>query len=401
MAETRVFAIFLNRRQLLKLAGVCILAEGALAACGSGASPAASGAAASAANGAAAGARSAGASPAVKATTWDELLAAGKAEGMVVVAGSPDATVRQTLPDAFKQAYGIEMEYLPGATEVTARLQSERQAGLYSLDVEINGSDSIYGTLMPNGWVDPIKPYLLLPDAADGSKWKAGVPWFRDPNEDTALQIFSSMSQNLTLNSDIVKSSDIPAADTLLDPKWKGKICSFDPSVNGGGLSVGSAYYVSKGEDWVTKLFKGQNVTLSRDYKQLADWVAHGSYPIGIGIGANYLTEYMQAGVHFEQPPLPDAPNPVGGGFGIVVVMNRAPHPNAARVFANWIASKDGMTVYSKAQTQAPTRSDIDPTWVPSYLIPKSGVKYLDTYEYNFATKQRLQIRDFYAKMLK
>jgi iron(III) transport system substrate-binding protein len=91
----------------------------------------------------------------------------------------------------------------------------------------------------------------------------------------------------------------------------------------------------------------------------------------------------------------------LGGGFGIVVVMNKAPHPNAARVFANWIASKEGQTIYSQTQLQAPVRNDIDPTWVPPQLLPKPGVKYLDTYDYKFVTEQRLQIREFYGRMLK
>ncbi|HLY67669.1 MAG TPA: extracellular solute-binding protein [Chloroflexota bacterium] len=357
--------------------------------------------AASAAPSTAAGSSAANAGAAAVPSTWDELVAAAKSEGKVVVTGAPDTDTRQKLPAAFKDRFGIEVEYLPGATEVTARLQGERAAGQYTLDAEVNGSDSIYGTLLANGWLDPLKPALLMPEVADGSKWKTGSPWFRDPKGDTALQIFSTLSQNVTLNTDIVPASAIPTADALLDPQWKGKICAFDPGANGSGLAVGSALYVSKGEDWVTKLYKGQNVALSRDYNQLADWVAHGTYPIGVSVGANYLASYAKAGLHFDQPQLPDAPNSVGGGFGIVVVMNHAPHPNAARVFANWMASKEGLTLYSQTQLQAPVRNDIDPTWMPSYLIPKPGVKYLDTYEYNFETGQRLQIRDFYQKLLK
>jgi hypothetical protein len=38
---------------------------------------------------------------------------------------------------------------------------------------------------------------------------------------------------------------------------------------------------------------------------------------------------------------------------------------------------------------------------MPQDFIPKPGAKYLDTYEYKFATGQRLQIREFYQRMLK
>jgi iron(III) transport system substrate-binding protein len=378
----------LNRRQFLAWTGAAV-AAGGLAACGGGS-------ASRPASGTPLGSSSAGP---VTATTWDELVATAKAEGKVVVTGSPDAEVRQKLPDAFKQRFGIDVEYLPGATEVTSRLQAERQAGQYTVDLELNGTDSIYGTLLANGWLDPIK--LLLPEAADGSKWRAGRPWFRDPDGNKALQILDFLSPTFTLNTDILNPAEFPTADSFLDPKWKGKICAFDPGANGGGLPVGCVLYLNKGEQWVTNFYKGQNVALSRDYKQLADWVAHGSYPIGLAVGANYLADYVKEGIHFQQLQLPDAPPPAGGGFGIVVVLSHAPHPNAAQVFANWMASKEGQTIYAQAQLQVPARNDIDPTWAPPDIIPKPGVKYLDTYDYDFATKQRLQIRDFYAKMLR
>jgi iron(III) transport system substrate-binding protein len=428
----------MSRRQLVKLggaAGAWLAISGVLAACGGAASGSPAPSAASAAGsakpaasaatsakpaastaGSAKPAGSAAASPAGSAAalkpqaptsvapvpaTWDAMLAAAKAEGKVVVTGAPDTDTRQKLPAAFKQRFGIEMEYLPDATGVTARLQGERAAGQYTLDAEINGSDSVYATLYANGWLDPIKPALLLPDAVDASKWKTGGPWFRDPNGDTTLQIFSTISWGFTTNSDIVSSKDLPTADSLLDPKWKGKICAFDPGANGAGLAVGAALYVSKGPEFASKLYKDQNVTLSRDYKQLADWLAHGSYPIGIAVSANYLADYVKAGLKFDYLDFPDAPNSVGGGFGIVVVLNRAPHPNAARVFANWMASKEGMALYSETQVQAPVRNDITATWMPDRLIPKAGGKYVDTYEYKFATGTRLQARDFYTKLLR
>jgi iron(III) transport system substrate-binding protein len=409
----------IGRRELIRLLGAaaaCFTAGPVLAACGGQASSPPSAPPATAAAASAKPAASAAASPATSAAaakpaasggaftvpaSWDEMLAAAKSEGKVVVTGAPDPDTRQKLPAAFKQRFGIDVEYLPGATEVTARLQGERAAGQYTLDAEINGSDSIYVTLYGNGWLDPLKPALLLPEAVDNSKWKTGSPWFRDPKGDTVLQLFNTVSRSVTINTQFISPSDIPTADALLDPNFKGKICAFDPGANGAGLAIGCAFYVAKGEDYSSKLYKGQNVVITRDYKQLADWVAHGNYPIGLAVGTNYLDEYQKAGIKFAQLELPDAPSGTNAGFGLTVVLNRAPHPNAARVFANWMASKEGMTLYSQTQFQTPIRNDIDPTWLPEQVIPQPGVKYLDTYDYEFQTKQRTGIREFYAKLLK
>jgi iron(III) transport system substrate-binding protein len=405
-ASKSIVPLSLTRRGFLGRAaavGTGVLGV-ALAACG-GSAPASSAAAKPSSAPASAGASpapaSAGGQAAGEPKDWDSLLAAAKKEGKLVVTGAPDVATRQKLPVAFKQRYGIDMEYLPEATSVTARMQSERAASQYTVDVVINGSDSVYGTMWPNGWMDPIKPILVGPDVTDDSKWRTGKPWFGDPRGDTVLRLFSTASHFLTLNADIVPPDQIPNGDALLDPKWKGKIAGFDPSVNGTGLATGSALYVSKGKDWVTKLYKGQNVTLTRDYQQGPDWVAHGAYPIGLAIGYNYLDPYMKSGIKFAQPTLPDIQDYLGAGYGLLCLINKAPHPNAAKVFVNWMASKEGTALYAETQGQVPVRNDIEVTWVPADFVPKTGVKYLDTYDYEFLTKERLPIRDFYTSLLK
>ena len=416
-SESTTLTRRVTRRELVRLGGVigiAIVGGVGLAACGEQAAPSTTASAVPTRSAAASPASSPAASPAGSnsaassgqaqsnaSKSWDDLLAAAKKEGVVTVASTPDTGTRQKLPAAFKQKFGIELQYIPDATAATAKLQGERAAGQYTLDVEVNGSDSIWGTLLPNGWLDPIKPWLVLPDAVDGSKWPTGSPWFRDPDGDKVLQIFNYVQTPVTVNSKIVPPSDIPTGDSLLDPKWKGKICGFDPSANGSGLATGASFYVGKGQEFATKLYKGQGVVLTRDYTQLADWVAHGTYPVGLSVGYNNLKDYIAAGITFAQLELPDVPPSLGGGFGMVVILNKAPHPNAARVFANWMASQEGMALMSNAQTITPVRNDINPTWMPPTAVPKPGVKYLDTYDYKFATTQRLPIRDWYASLLK
>jgi iron(III) transport system substrate-binding protein len=334
--------------------------------------------------------------------SWDGLVAAAKREGKVVVHGPPDPAARQDLPARFKDRFGIDVEYDGGnSAEFVSRLQSERLANQYNVDVMITGADPAHPVLLSSGWLDAIKPALLLPEVTDGSKWKTGQPWFRDPDGQYLLQLFNSVQPTLTINTGIVQPGDIPAADSLLDTKWKGKIAAFDPSAAGIGLAIASALYVAKGEDFCSKLYLGQSVVLTRDYAQGADWLAHGAYPVGLAVAQNYLGPYKKGGVTFATLDLPDAANAVGGGFGVVSLMNHAPHPNAARVFVNWIASQEGVTVYSKDEGQVPVRTDVDATWVDASLVPKPGIHYLDTYDHDFVVNQRTKIGDFFRKLLK
>lgn len=388
--EARALRAHISRRLFIKdvLAGCGVAAGLMLTACGgSASSPPGQGSSVS--------------GLASRPGTWDQLAEAAKREGTVVVLGPPDPQARAILPQLFKQQFGVNLEYQAGNTsQQAAMVESQRAAGQYLVDAVLGGSDTAYGTLLPKGWIDPIKPQLLA-EVADPSKWKTGGPWFRDPHGDTVLQLFNTVGHSISVNTDVVSLADVASGDSLLDGKWKNKICAYDPSVNGSGIAIGSALYVAKGKDWVSSLYKGQNVVLSRDYQQVTDWVAHGSYPIAIGAFTNYFAPYIKEGIHIAWPKLPDLLETTSGAFGLLCLWNRAPHPNAARLFANWIASKDGLAAYAKTQATAPVRNDIEPTWVAPDLIPQPGVKYFDTYDYEFEMSQRLGIRDFYASILK
>jgi ABC-type Fe3+ transport system substrate-binding protein len=215
------------------------------------------------------------------------------------------------------------------------------------------------------------------------------------------MQLFNSATTSLlTLNTQLVSPDEFKDSSSLLDPRWQGKICAYDPGVNGAGIAIGSAIYVTKGKDYAARLFKGQQVVLSRDYQQVADWVAHGSYPIGIGVTLTYLVVYYQAGIPLTEMNVPDIPQTVGGGFGLVNLWTNAPHPNAARVFVNWIASKDGVALYGQLENAVPVRNDVDPTWVLPEQVPQPGGKYFDTYDPDYVLTKRLEARDFYASIL-
>jgi ABC-type Fe3+ transport system substrate-binding protein len=76
-------------------------------------------------------------------------------------------------------------------------------------------------------------------------------------------------------------------------------------------------------------------------------------------------------------------------GSGMLGIVNRAPHPNAAIVFVNWMASQEGSEVYARARGASPTRGDIDESFVAPEMIPQPGVKYFDTQEWDYAVTQK------------
>jgi ABC-type glycerol-3-phosphate transport system substrate-binding protein len=50
-------------------------------------------------------------------------------------------------------------------------------------------------------------------------------------------------------------------------------------------------------------------------------------------------------------------------------VVKNPPHPNAAKVFINWLLGKDGQEVYGKAMIQGTRRLDVSTEWLKEYGI--------------------------------
>src|ERR687885_39917 len=151
-----------------------------------------------------------GAPAAASASDWDALVAAARKEGKVVVSGPPDPGASTRIPEAFRQRFGIEVEYLAGnSSQLAARIQGERAAGQYTMDVSLSGSDTVYGTFLPNGWLEPLRPNLVLPEVVDGSNWRTGEPWFRDPEKRMVMQVFNTVSPFLlTINTAFISPEE-------------------------------------------------------------------------------------------------------------------------------------------------------------------------------------------------
>ena len=92
------------------------------------------------------------------------------------------------------------------------------------------------------------------------------------------------------------------------------------------------------------------------DARAYADGLALGTWDIGMfgGTGDDAVEELIELGLPVAEFPhtlavSPDTPTP--GGFadlsGEVAIFDSAPHPNAARLYVNWLLSHEGATVYN------------------------------------------------------
>jgi iron(III) transport system substrate-binding protein len=335
---------------------------------------------------------------AAAAVSWDDLVAAAQREGKVVVTGPAHPEVRKALPPAFKARFGVNLEYIGGPASATiARLHAERLAGIHSLDVTLAGIQTVATVFYREGLLDPIRPLLILPEVLDGSKWKRGSLWFMDPEQQYVLRLVSSELEQFSINTNQVKPADLRTARDLLDPKWRGRIATQDPTVPGTGSNHAAELYVRLGEAFAKTLYVDQKPAISRDERQLTDWLLRGIYPIVFGADNAGVEEMRKEGVPvLTVRSLPDLPGTVAVGNGLVARFKDAPHPNAAQLFINWLASREGLETYVRAVQWSPTRNDIDErSFLPADSIPMPGVDYFDSadWEFTVTTKEKARLR--------
>jgi iron(III) transport system substrate-binding protein len=326
--------------------------------------------------------------------SWEETVGAAKQEGKVVISAPPSRELRQVLPEAFKAKYGITVDYLGGrSTESAARMRSERQAGIHSVDIVFAGIQSMALTFHRGGMLQPLKPALQLPEVVDGSKWKKGKLWFSDPEEQYILRLANSVTTMFHINTKHVKPAEIRSVKDLLNPKWKGKIALQDPTIPGSGSNQAAHLYFQHGEDFIKALYIEQKPMISRDTRLITDGLVRGTYPITLGAEDADVAKMKKEGVPLEILELSDLYPEISASYGQIAIVDNAPHPNAAKVFVNWIASKEGNEVFNRAMGTASTRNDIDESYLPPEIIPREGVQYFDTYDWEFTVTKKEKVR--------
>lgn len=336
--------------------------------------------------------------------SWNKTLEEAKKEKAVVVGGPPSPVMRKDLIPQFTARFGIPVEFIAArSAEVIGRARTERQAGIYSIDVFLSTVSSMSKILYPEKMLDPLKPILILPEVVAPEKWKMKKPWFIDPEEKYVLRVFRHVTSWLYINTDFVKPDEIRSARDLLNPKWRGKIATDDPAAKtGAGTSVADYFYLLFGPEFVKQLYFDQKPARSRDRRQLTDWLARGTYPICFACDGGIVKGFQAEGIKIlEIFELSDVPGRLSSSGWLLAVANKAPHPNAASVFANWVVSKEALEIFTKGDPIATLRADVDESFLDPRTIPRPGVKYIWDEEWDFVVRGRDEIRERVLKLLK
>jgi len=327
---------------------------------------------------------------------WDQLVAAANKEGKLALA-APNYDLWRKALETFSQDYpGIRIE----ATEFNSRdfwvrLASERKAGQYLWDLRVGGPDPQVFEARDAGSLDPVRPLLMLPEVTDASKWVGGLDGLYADKAKQILPVFVAEAGYVAyVNRDAVPKSALETEDQLLEAKWQGKIAIQDPT-GGAGLGSITTMLAAHGEQFLHDFLTKQKPVVTRDQRQLAEWAIRNRYPIGIGIVPTDLEQFRTQGLQFNVQGL-DIPRKLSMGSGGIQLINRAPHPNATKLYVNWLMTAKAQATIAKMAGVNSRRLDVPPGNVDGVLDPKLIKEYVP-----HQSEELLPLRQKAAEMAK
>jgi iron(III) transport system substrate-binding protein len=320
-------------------------------------------------------------------TDWSRTVEAAKKEGKLSVFLYQRENIESAVKAFEKKFPDIQLTVASTpAAETGPRLMAERRAGKFLWDICICGPTTPLGVLYPAKALDPIKPLLVLPEVIDPTKWWEGKHQYMDPDGNYIFVFLGSVDMpNLFYNKNQVDPKEFKSYWDMINAKWRGKIVSLDPRQPGrqrvGGRFL---YHIPElGEKFLTRLFTEMEVALSRDDRQALDWLAVGKYALCLMCGNIEAATAQGLPVgEFDVYRWKETPAIYSGSNGTIALLNQAPHPNAAKVFINWLLSREGQVSFQKIMNSADLvveslRTDIAKDPIPAAQRRVAGTKYI------------------------
>jgi iron(III) transport system substrate-binding protein len=315
---------------------------------------------------------------------WKKTVEAAKKEGQLTVYhwGTPlmlDA-------GAFQKAYPeIKVTTVTAmGTELMQRILAERRGDKFIPDVYIAGIASMV-VLQKAKTFDPIKSALLLPEVIDEFKWWCGRHTYGDAERSHIFTFTKSPDYgSIGFNSKLVDSTEFRSYWDFLQPKWRSKITVQDLRGGGpGSTPLRFMYYnADLGPKFLRQLYSGMDATLYRDNRLALDWLGSGKFSLAFFIQKVQEAEAKGLPVVQFRQAMKEGVG-LSSRVGHVALLNRASHPNAARVFINWYLSREGQDLFQKPQIGAhdpadSLRIDIAKQQIPAADHRQDSVKYID-----------------------
>lgn len=288
------------------------------------------------------------------------LLPAARAEDSLIVYSSTNEQEGLPLFKLFTAATGIKVEYVRASDAVLmSRMAIEFRAGQRSYDI------------VQTGTINKMPPQMLAeyepPEANNIS------PQARDPNK-RWYGVYANYNSP-AYNTERVKASELPRSyeEFAQRKEWAGKV-AIDGTDNEWLKAMMQFYGEREGTELVKRLAATLRPVVTDGHLAMARATGAGEYWVSLNNYVNLSMNVKLAGGSIDVWAL----DPVTLFFGQVGVNAKAPHPNAARLAANFMLSRQCQEFLAKFG-RLPTRKDVqsNPPGVVEMLTQKKVITVL------------------------
>lgn len=260
------------------------------------------------------------------------LLDGAHKEGELTLYTSLTVEDMAVLNGAFEKKYGVKVRmWRAAADKVVQRALTEAQAGRYDVDVIELSGPSLEALHREKLLAVVRSPYQadLIPAAVPAHHEWVGA----------RLNIFVQ-----AYNTTLVRKEDLPKSYAdLLDPKWKGKL-GIEAADDDWFATVVRELGEEKGLELFRKLAAGNGLSVRKGHTLLTNMVASGEVPLALTVYNFTAEQTKQKGAPLEWFVLPPAVARANG----VAVARRAPHPNAAVLYYDFMISEEGQRILAQ-----------------------------------------------------
>ena len=335
---------------------------------------------------------------------WDKTVKAAEQEGQLTLYSNEG--IDGSIKDFQSKFPKVKVVLVSGrAGQLVTRLMAERRADKHLADLSKLGTGSASALYRARPFaLQPFDSSFTLPEVTDKSKWWQGKHHYADPEEKYIFSPCVSVHTDMvSYNTDMVKPSALTSYWDILNPIWKGKIASMDPRAAGGREGGRLIYYHPElGPQFFKRLITEMDLVLSQDPRQAVDWLAQGKFAFLLFTSPREVLRAKEKTLPVDilDPRRMKEATVVETASSSLVLLDRPPNPNAAKLFVNWLLSREGQISFQKSQGSCDSaRIDVPKDDVPPISRRRDGVKYFKLWDVQWMDAD--VVRKFYDESIK
>jgi iron(III) transport system substrate-binding protein len=310
--------------------------------------------------------------------SWEELHKLALKEGGTLNFYGTLAQInaQRILPVFEKRFPGIKINHVDAtADKLAARAIAEARGGRTIADVFQGALENALQVQEQGLLLDRLPPEAAeYPEVLKGPNWLA---------TDYIFLI-------IAWNTNLVKKGEEPQGfEDIADPKWKGKLIAEPRDVE---VLIGLARHKYKNDEKAIALLRriaANKPEFHRGHSELAEFLVAGQAAVCFTCYSHHYPRRIQRGAPVNYF--------LGEGVGALqatAVFKNAPHPNAAWLFARWVASQEGQKAYAQGG-RTPTHPKVEPVEKtrPERIYPIGVAEIRDWKKYEKIWKEIFALR--------